>query len=74
MYGIYFDYFQPVKTIIAKYLSFEGSKDMVFRVEDFDGLGNVPFIEKMMQEICREDCTTIVDLCFLMDASGSIDK
>ena len=47
---------------------------MVFRVEDFDGLGNVPFIEKMMQEICREDCTTIVDLCFLMDASGSIDK
>ena len=47
---------------------------MLFKVEDFDGLGSIPFIEKMMAEVCREDCTTIVDLCFLMDASGSIDR
>ena len=54
-----------------------GPDDNWRRVNDFRELNSRGFIERMTRKSCDlalgRECTIIVDLCFIMDSSGSID-
>ena len=54
-----------------------GLEDNWRKVQDFRELNSRGFVERMTRKSCDlalgRECTIIVDICFIMDSSGSID-